>query len=62
MDVLNCNLEAIKTSCFGDRDFSGEVAAQIFVDDSIRGGKESEDVRDEVMFSVRQSDPVREVC
>jgi hypothetical protein len=24
VDVLNCNLEAIETSCFGDRDFSGE--------------------------------------
>jgi hypothetical protein len=52
VDVLNCNLEAIETSCFGGRDFSGEVAAQIFIDDSIRGGIESEDVRDEVTFSV----------
>jgi hypothetical protein len=62
VDVLNCNLEAIETSCFGDRDFSGEVAAQIFIDDSIRGSKECKDVRDEVRFSVGQSDPVREVC
>lgn len=62
VDVLNCNLEAIETSCFGDRDFSGEVAAQIFIDDSIRGSKECKDMRDEVTFSVGQSDPVREVC
>ena len=63
VDVLDCNLEAIETSCFGDRDFSGEVAAQIFIDDSIRGSKECKDVRDEVTFGVGQeSDPVREVC
>ena len=62
VDVLNCNLEAIETSCFGDRDFSGEVAAQIFIDDSIRGSKECKDMRDEVTFSAGQSNPVREVC
>ena len=63
MDVLNCNLEAIKASCFGDRDFSDEVAAQIFIDNSVRGSKECKDVRDEVTFGVGQeSDPVREVC
>ena len=62
MDVLDCNLEAIEALCFGDRDFSGEVAAQIFIDNSVRGSKECEDVRDEVTFGVGQSDPVREVC
>ena len=62
VDVLNCNLEAIKASCFGDHDFSGKVDAQIFIGHSVRGSKECEDVRDEVTFGVGQSDPVCEVC
>ena len=62
MDVLDCNLEAIEASCFRDRDFGGKVAAQIFIDNSIRGSKECEDVRDEVTFGVGQSDSANEVC
>ena len=62
MDVLACNLEAIEASCFGDRDFGGEVAAQISIDDSVRGSKECKDVRDKVTFHVGQSHPVCEIC
>ena len=52
MDVLDGNLEAIEASCFGDCDFGDEVAAQVFVDNSVRGSEEGEDVGDEVSFVV----------
>ena len=40
MYIFNGNLEAVEALCFGDCDFGDEVAAQIFVDDSVRGSKE----------------------
>ncbi len=52
MDVLDGNLEAIEASCFGDCDFSDEVAAKVFVDDSVGGSEEGKDVGDEVLFIV----------
>ena len=52
MDVFDGNLEAIEASCFGDCDFGDEVAAQVFVDNSVGGSKECEDVGDEVLFVV----------
>jgi hypothetical protein len=56
--VFNGNLEAIKASCFGDCDFGDEVAAWIFVDDSVGGSKECKDVRDEVTFVGMEVEPV----
>ena len=50
MDVFNGNLKAIEASCFGDCDFGDEVVAQVFVDDSVGGSEECENVRDEVTF------------
>ena len=52
MDVLNCDLETIETSGFGYRYFSSKVFAEILVNNSIGGGKECENVRDEVSFVV----------
>ncbi len=52
MYVFDSNLKAIEASCFGDCDFGDEVAAQVFVDDSVGGSKESEDEGDEVSFIV----------
>ncbi len=61
VDVFDCNLEAIEAPGFGGRDFGDEVAAQVLIDDPIRGSKECKDMGDEVAFGVGQSDPVREV-
>ena len=58
MDVFDCNLEAVEASCFGDCDFGDEVAAQIFVDNSVRGSKECKDVGDEVTFVGMEVEPV----
>lgn len=46
------DLEAIEASSFSSLDFTGESFNEIFVDDTVRGGKEGEDVRDEVAFIV----------
>jgi hypothetical protein len=50
MDVFHHDLEAIETSCFRDLHFVAESLEKIFVDNSIRGSKEGEDVRDEKLL------------
>ncbi len=52
MYIFNGNLEAVEAACFGDCDFGDEVAAQVFVENSVRGSEECEDVRDEGTFVV----------
>ena len=52
MDVLSCNLEAIKTSGFGYCHFGGKVFAEVFVINSIGDGKECEDMRNKASFIV----------
>ena len=44
VNILDGNLEAVKASSFWRRDFRCEVAAEIFVDDTIGGGEKSKDV------------------
>ena len=58
MNVFDSNLEAIEALCFGDCDFGDEVAAQVFVDNSVGGSEECEDVRDEVTFVGMEVVPV----
>ena len=57
VDVLDCDLEAIEAPGFRGRDFGGEVATLVLVDDPIKGSNECEDMGDEVTFGVGQSDP-----
>ena len=52
MDILDGNLETIETSGFGHGDFSGEVLAEILVDDAIGSSKEGKDMGYEVSFVV----------
>ena len=52
VDVLNCNLETIETLGFGYRYLSSKVFAEILVNNSIGGGKECENMRNEVSFVV----------
>ena len=44
MDILDGNLEAVEASSFWRRDFRRKVATEVFIDDTIRGGKKSKDV------------------
>jgi hypothetical protein len=52
VDVFNCNLEAVETSCFGCCNFGGKVVTQVLVDNAVRGSKEHKDMEDEVAFVV----------
>ncbi len=52
VDVFNCDLEAVETSCFGCCNFGGKVVTQILVDNAVRGSKECKDMGDEVAFVV----------
>ena len=62
MDVLDGDLEAVESASFGDLHFLHEADAQVFVDDAVRGGKEGEDVGDEVAFVVVERFPVLDIA
>ena len=47
MDVLHHDLKAVEASRLGDLYFAREALDQVLIDDTIRGGEEGEDVRDE---------------
>ena len=47
---LNGNLEAVEALSFGQHDFCGKVAAEIFVDDAVRCHKKCQDVGYEVLL------------
>lgn len=61
VDVFNGNLEAVESTGFWDLDFLHEAYAQVFEDNSVGGGKEGEDMRDEVLFTVVEGFPVNHV-
>ena len=52
VDVLDCNLEAVETPCFGHSYLGGKVSAKIFVDNAIGSSEEGEDMGYEVSISV----------
>lgn len=54
-------LEAVKAAGLGDLDVGGEAAGKVLEDDAIGGGKEGENVLDEVPLIVGQLLPVRGV-
>jgi len=44
MDILDGDLEAVEASSFWRRDFRRELATEVFIDDTIRGGKKRKDM------------------
>ena len=52
MDVLHHDLEAVEASSLGSLNLSTESLNEVLVDDTIRGSKEGEDVRDKVSLVV----------
>jgi hypothetical protein len=59
--TLALTLEAVEAASLGDLDLGGEAAGEVLEDDAIGGGKEGEDVLDEVLLVVSQLLPVRHV-
>lgn len=55
VDVLHHDLEAVEASSLGDLDLAAEALDQVLVDNAIRGGKEGQDVRDEVLLVIVQA-------
>jgi len=47
VDVLHHDLETVEATRFWNLNFSTEALDQVLVDDTVRGGEEGEDVRDE---------------
>jgi hypothetical protein len=47
VDVLNHDLEAVEAASLRDLDLTAEALQQVLVDDTVRGGEESQDVGDE---------------
>jgi hypothetical protein len=62
MDVLDGDLEAVESAGFRDLNFFHETDPQIFIDDAVRGSKESQDVRNEMLLVIGQRLPVLDVA
>jgi hypothetical protein len=50
VNVFDGDLEAVEAPGLGALDFGGKVLRQVFVDDSVTGGEERQDVRNKVAF------------
>ena len=61
MDVLHCHLEPIEAPGLWDLNFSHESLSQIFQNNSVRSGKESENVLDEMLLTLGKFTPVFEI-
>jgi len=61
VDVLDGDLEAVESTGLGDLDFLHEAGGEVFENDTVGGGKEGEDVGDEVALAVGEGVPVAEV-
>lgn len=55
MDVLDHDLEAVEATSFRDLNFTAETLEQVLVDNTVGGGKEGKDVRDEVALVIVQA-------
>jgi len=47
VDVFDGDLETVEATCLRDLNFGHEASGKVLVDDTIRGGEESQDSRDE---------------
>jgi len=52
VNVLHHDLEAVEAASFGNLDLAAEALDQVLVDDTVRGSKEGENVRDEELLAV----------
>ena len=61
VNVLHHNLESIERTCFRPAHFVREVNAQVFVDNTVACGKESENVLEEMLLVTVEVLPILEV-
>lgn len=61
VDVLHHDLESIEASGLGNLDLSAEFLSQVLVNNTVRGGKEGENILDEVSLIVIEFVPVGQV-
>ena len=52
MPHLNCNLEAIETSCLWNLDFLAETLDQVFIHNTVAGSEEGKHMLDEIPFII----------
>jgi len=50
VDVFHHDLEAVEAACLSSLDFVGETLNEVFVNNTVGCGKESENVGDEVLL------------
>lgn len=55
VDVLHHDLETVEASSLGDLNLAAETLDQVLVDNAVRGSKEGQDVRDEVLLVIVQA-------
>ena len=58
MDIFNGDLESIEEFCFCILNFSNEVLGQVFIDYSVAGSKEGQNMSDKMPFTVVEVFPV----
>ena len=61
MNILNGNLKSIEEAGLEALDFDGKVTREVFVDNSIGGSEECEDVGDEMTFIIGEAFPILEI-
>ena len=61
MNIFYCDLKTIKKLGFGVLNLANKVLGQVFVDNTIAGGEEREDMGNEKPFSVVQVSPILHV-
>lgn len=52
MNVLHHDLKSIKATGLGDLDFITEALDEVLIDNAVRGGKESENMRNKVTLII----------
>lgn len=61
MNILDGNLKSIEEAGLEALDFGGKVTREVFVDNSIGGSEECEDVGDEMTFIIGEAFPILEI-
>ena len=62
MNVFHHYLEAIKAAGFGQLYFAHKIHRQVFIYNTIAGGKKSKDVRNEMTLTIVQVIPILHVA
>lgn len=61
MNILHHHLEAVETTSLGNLDFGHKALCEVFQNNTIGGGKESENMLDKVLFILIELFPILDV-